>query len=94
MKVTYGRIAYVSETPLDMLDSIQQSPVSVSIIGDRMLIVTKEAIEEFFNNYKSYTDHQQALYKNLMEFLQKSFDLIQEQDPDKNVPIGDILFTD
>ena len=87
MRITYATSAYVSDTPDDIIDKMEQT-LSISAIGDTLVVVTKEAIEEFFNKYeKTMSDYDKASVRHLYAYLKN---VIIEINPNNN--IGDIFF--
>jgi Mg-chelatase subunit ChlD len=92
MQITFGRTAYVAGTPNDLLDKMADSPLSISLMGESTVVVTRESIEEFIRSYDNdMAEYQCASYRSLKEYLSKSLEDIDKAND--GTPIGDIFFT-
>jgi hypothetical protein len=92
MNITFGRTAYVAGTPDTLLDKMADSPLSISLMGESTVVVTRESVEEFLRGYDNdMAEYQRAIYRPLKEYLSKSLEDIDEAND--GTPIGDILFT-
>lgn len=93
MQVSFGKTAYVSGTSDAILDKLENSPLSISLTGEGTVVVTRESVEEFLNNYKENMEaHERARLRSIKEFLESSLQAIDTAS-DGVMPIGDIFFT-
>jgi hypothetical protein len=92
MDITFGKTAYVSGVEDSMLYKMENPFLSISLSGENIVVVTKEAIEEFINSYtNNMEEYQRAMYRPLKTFLQTTLDSIIKLNDD--TPIGDIFFS-
>lgn len=91
MNISFGKSAYVPGTPDELLDTMENSPLSITTTGDGMVIVTMESLQEFIRNYENdMAEYQKRSYKDLYDFIQKAIDSINKAND--GTPIGDIFF--
>lgn len=90
--ITFGKSAYVPGTPDNILDTMENSKLSISGAYEGTVIVDRESIEAFLSSYiNDYTEAEKARLRCFKNFLENSLlDIDQAND---GTPIGDIFFT-
>jgi hypothetical protein len=91
MLVSFGKSAYVPGTPDFMLDTMENSQLSISGSYEGTVIVTRESVQKFLDNYKEdFTEAEKAKLKTFKNFLENS--LVDIDQANDGTPIGDIFF--
>jgi hypothetical protein len=90
-QITFGKSAYVPGTPEKILDAMENSELSLTAVSEGMVIVTRESIEKYLEDYKELPDVNRARLRDLKEFLETSLKAIDALSLDGK-PIGDIFF--
>lgn len=89
--ISFGKSAYVPGTPDIMLDTMENSQLSISGSYEGTVIVTRESIEAFLASYdSSFTDAEKARLRTFKNFLENS--LVDINQANDGSPIGDIFF--
>lgn len=92
MNISFGKSAYVPGTPVNILDEMLNSPLSISAADEGVVIITQESLQEFIRSYEEdMAGYQNKSYKNLYDFIKES--LIRIDEANDGTPIGDIFFT-
>jgi len=92
MQIYFGKSAYVAGTPDCILDSLEDSKISITTSDDGLVIVTKEVIDNFINKYDNeFSEYDKITNKTLYAFIKESLQTIETKNTD-NTPIGDIFF--
>ena len=91
MDISFGKTAYVSGTSREILDKMENSWISISATGNEIVVITKEAIEEYLQEYQKMNDYDKLQNRVVADFLTQALEAINNQNND--IPIGDIFFT-
>lgn len=81
-QITTGTVAYVPSTPDRILDAMVNT-LSYTATGDRLVIITRESVQEYLSNNDQPTE--------LRSYLEESLASI---DSLSSTPVGEIFFID
>lgn len=91
MLISFGKSAYVPGTPDLMLDTMENSQLSISGSYEGTVIVTRESVQKFLDSYKEdFTEAEKARLRSFKNFLENS--LVDIDQANDGTPIGDIFF--
>lgn len=90
-QITFGKSAYLPGTPEKMLDTMENSELSITAAYEGGVIVAKESIEEYLEYYNSMTEVSRARCRDFKEFLETSLATINSLSNTQE-PIGHIFF--
>jgi hypothetical protein len=91
MNISFGKSAYVPGTPDLMLDTMENSQLSISGSYEGTVIVTRESVQKFLDSYKEdFTEVEKARLRSFKNFLENS--LVDIDQANDGTPIGDIFF--
>ena len=91
MLVSFGKSAYIPGTPDLMLDTMENSLLSISGSYEGTVIVTRESVQKFLDSYKEdFTESEKARLRSFKNFLENS--LVDIDQANDGTPIGDIFF--
>lgn len=89
--ISFGKSAYISNTPDNILDTLENSTISISGSYEGTVIVTRKSIESFLSSYNNnFTDAEKARLRYFKNFLENT--LVGIDQANDNTPIGDIFF--
>lgn len=91
MLISFGKSAYVPGTPDLMLDTMENSQLSISGSYEGTVIVTRESVQKFLDSYKEdFTESEKDRLRTFKNFLENS--LVDIDQANDGTPIGDIFF--